>query len=110
MGQLHCWSGKLPNAGLLALRPAAQLRNDTSRSPVIIVIVVMRKKKPENRSPKGYADKVAAMPQVLMTSEPGSSLIRPTPVRNAFGGQVIGSTARLRRRTSGRWSPVKSIR
>ena len=30
------------------------------------------------------------------------------PVRNAFGGQVIGSTARLRRRTLGSGSPVKS--
>src|SRR5262245_1330525 len=110
MGQLHCWSGKLPNAGLLALRPAAQLRNATSQCPVIIVIVAKRKKSVRESVAEGYADKVAAMPQVLMTSEPGSSLIRPTPVRNAFGGQVMGSTARLRRRTSGRWSPVKSIR
>ena len=45
------------------------------------------------------------MPHVLVNEPPGSSLIRASPVRNAFGGQVIGSTARLRRRTSGSVSP-----
>jgi hypothetical protein len=51
-----------------------------------------------------------AMPHVPMNEEPGFSLIRASPVRNAFGGQVIGSTARLRRRTSGSGSPLKSIK
>src|SRR6516165_3154347 len=50
-----------------------------------------------------------AMPHVPVNDEPGFSLIRASPVRNAFGGQVIGSTARLRRRTSGSGSPLKSI-
>ena len=40
---------------------------------------------------------------------PGSSTIRSSVERKAFGGQVIGSTARLRRATSGRGSPVNSI-
>jgi hypothetical protein len=52
----------------------------------------------------------AAMPHVPVNDEPGFSLIRDSPVRNAFGGQVIGSTARLRRRTSGSGSPLKSIK
>src|SRR5262249_7707531 len=51
-----------------------------------------------------------AMPHVPVNDEPGFSLIRASPVRNAFGGQVIGSTARLRRRTSGSGSPLKSIK
>ena len=51
-----------------------------------------------------------AMPQAPLNEVPVSSLIRASPVRNAFGGQVIGSTARLRRWTSGSGSPVKSIR
>jgi len=51
-----------------------------------------------------------AMPHVPVNEEPGISLIRASPVRNAFGGQVIASTARLRRRTSGSGSPLKSIK
>ena len=51
-----------------------------------------------------------AMPHVLVNDEPGSSEIRASPVRNAFGGQVIGSTARLRRWTPGSWSPLNSMR
>jgi hypothetical protein len=51
-----------------------------------------------------------AMPHVLVNEEPGSSRIRASPVRNAFGGQVIGSTARLRRLTLGSGSPLKSIK
>src|SRR5262249_20197629 len=57
-----------------------------------------------------YVRKAAAMPQALVTLEPGSSRISPTPVRKAFGGQVMGSTARLRLWTSGSGSPVKTIR
>ena len=53
---------------------------------------------------------VGVIPQVLVNEPPGSSRISASPVRNAFGGQVIGSTARLRRLTSGSGSPVKSIR
>jgi putative ABC transport system substrate-binding protein len=33
------------------------------------------------------------MPHVPVNDEPGFSLIRASPVRNAFGRQVIGSTA-----------------
>jgi hypothetical protein len=51
-----------------------------------------------------------AMPQALVCVSPGSRRIRASPVRNAFGGHVMGSTARLRRETSGRGSPVKSWR
>ena len=51
-----------------------------------------------------------AMPHVLVNEAPGSRRIRASPVRNAFGGQVMGSTARLRRRTSGSGSPLKSIK
>lgn len=50
------------------------------------------------------------MPQVPVQEEPDSSTIKETPVRNAFGGQVIGSMARLRRLTSGKGSPLKSIK
>src|SRR5262249_7705920 len=51
-----------------------------------------------------------AMPHEPVNEEPGFSLIRASPVRNAFGGQVIGSTARLRRPMSGSGSPLKSIK
>jgi hypothetical protein len=47
------------------------------------------------------------IPHVPSNVSPGSSRIRPSPVLNAFGGQVIGSTAKPRRLTSGK-SPVKS--
>ena len=50
------------------------------------------------------------MPQALVNEVPGSRRIRWSPVRKAFGGQVIGSTARLRLATSGSGSPVKTIR
>ena len=50
------------------------------------------------------------IPQAEVVDSPGSRRINESPVRNAFGGQVIGSTARLRRFTSGRVSPVNSIR
>ena len=53
---------------------------------------------------------VGEIPQVAVADSPGSRRISESPVRKAFGGQVIGSTARLRRFTSGRVSPVKSIR
>jgi len=48
------------------------------------------------------------IPQVPANVSPGSSRITSSPVRNAFGGQVIGSTASARLATSGRGSPVKS--
>ena len=50
------------------------------------------------------------MPQALVNDWPGSRRTRSCPLRNAFGGQVMGSTARLRRSTSGSGSPVNSIR
>lgn len=65
--------------------------------------------KPHKLYFSAYA-RAGAMPHVLVNEEPGSSLIRASPVRNAFGGQVMGSTARLRRWTSGSGSPLKSIR
>ena len=52
----------------------------------------------------------ARIPHDEVVVSPGSSTSRPSPVRNAFGAQVIGSTARLRRATSGSGSPVKSCR
>ena len=51
-----------------------------------------------------------SMPHVPVQEYPDSSPIKETPVRKAFGGQVIGSTARLRRLTSGSGSPLKSIK
>jgi hypothetical protein len=51
-----------------------------------------------------------AMPHILVHERPGSNRIRAIPVRNAFGGQVIGSTARLRRLTLGNGSPLKTMR
>jgi hypothetical protein len=50
------------------------------------------------------------MPHVLVNETPGSSRTRASPVRNAFGGQVIGSTARLRRLKFGMESPLKIIK
>ena len=55
-------------------------------------------------------DSEGESPHVLVNEPPGSSRITASPVRNAFGGQVMGSTARLRRLTSGSGSPVNSIR
>ena len=57
-----------------------------------------------------YVPLPRAMPHLPVNEDPGSSLIRFSLVRNAFGGQVIGSTARLRRRTLGSGSPLKSIK
>ena len=65
-----------------------------------------------DRTTPGYhvVARPGVMPHVLVSEPPGSSLIRASPVRKAFGGQVMGSTARLRRRrASGSVSPVKSI-
>ena len=53
---------------------------------------------------------LGTMPQLLVVDSPGSSLIRPSPLRKAFGAQVMGSTARLRLATSGSGSPVNSIK
>src|SRR6185436_17643230 len=50
------------------------------------------------------------IPHTPWNEPPGSSTIRSSPDLKAFGGQVMGSTARLRRLTSGRSSPVYSIR
>jgi hypothetical protein len=54
---------------------------------------------------RSHAPGDGAMPQVLVTVRPGSRRIRASPVRNAFGGHVMGSTARLRRSTSRSGSP-----
>ena len=52
-----------------------------------------------------------AIPHLPVNEAPGSSRIKSFPVRNAFGGQVIGSTARLRRRRAlGSVSPLKIIK
>ena len=61
------------------------------------------------RDQPGHAGSVGVIPHVLVNEPPGSSRISASPLRNAFGGQVIGSTARLRRSTSGSGSPVNSI-
>ena len=63
-----------------------------------------------NRDEGDHGDSEGERPHVLVNEPPGSSRITASPVRNAFGGQVMGSTARLRRLTSGSGSPVKSIR
>ena len=49
-----------------------------------------------------------AMPHTPTWDAPGSRMISDSPLESALGGQVIGSTARLRRATSGR-SPVNTI-
>ena len=49
------------------------------------------------------------MPQALVTRSPGSRRIRSSPLRNAFGGQVIGSTARLRRADVGQRVPGEEL-
>ena len=50
------------------------------------------------------------MPQRPSNSWPGASTMRSCPLRNASGGQVIGSTATplVRRNGSGSASPVKT--
>src|SRR5262245_12570396 len=50
------------------------------------------------------------IPHVEVVEAPGSSTRTPSPVRKAFGAQVIGSTAMLRRSTLGCESPVNSWR
>ena len=54
-------------------------------------------------------DQVHSIPHSAVNAAPGSSVITDSPLRNAFGGQVIGSTAMLRRATSGSGSPLKTI-
>src|SRR6516165_2036641 len=61
-------------------------------------------------APGGPCALPRAIPHVLVNEEPGSSRIRAPPVRNAFGGHVIGSTARLRRLKFGRESPLKIMK
>ena len=51
-----------------------------------------------------------SIPHVLVINSPGWRWINDSPVRNALGGQVIGSTAMLRLATSGSGSPVKTMR
>ena len=50
------------------------------------------------------------MPQALVNDSPGAKETNASRVWNAFGGQVMGSIARLRLATSGSGSPVNSIR
>jgi hypothetical protein len=57
-----------------------------------------------------YASGPGEMPQPATWLSPGSSRTSPSPLRKAFGAHVIGSTAMLRRSTSGSPSPVKTIR
>jgi hypothetical protein len=49
-------------------------------------------------------------PHFAATDSPGSRMTTACPLGKACGGQVMGSTARLRRLTSGRSSPEYSIR
>ena len=51
----------------------------------------------------------ATRPHAPVVESPGARWISASPLRKAFGGQVIGSTARLRLSTSGSGSPVNSI-
>ena len=64
---------------------------------------------PDLASPHRAPSACGLIPQSPTHDAPGSSAISASPVRNAFGGQVIGSTARLRRPTSESASPVNSI-
>jgi hypothetical protein len=59
---------------------------------------------------RGHCGGDGAMPHAPVVESPGSRRITASPLRKAFGGHVIGSTAKLRRATSGRESPVNSIR
>jgi hypothetical protein len=64
---------------------------------------------PDGRYDVRFTDS-CVMPQVPDVDSPGASEMTAVLVRKAFGGQVIGSTARARRATSGSGSPVKSMR
>jgi CTP:molybdopterin cytidylyltransferase MocA len=56
-----------------------------------------------------YSSANAWMPHVCVTLSPGSSTSRSSPVMNAFGGHVMGSTASALRRCAGcSTSPVKT--
>ena len=70
----------------------------------------VRRRLDGERDGGGHEPVAGVRPQVPVNESPGSSRISASPVRNAFGGQVIGSTARPRRSTSGSGSPVKTIR
>src|ERR1700683_3140080 len=58
----------------------------------------------------GWSSRYEAwIPQLCVTSWPGSSTSRSSPVTKAFGGQVMGSTASaLRRRSGPSGSPVNT--
>ena len=51
----------------------------------------------------------ARSPTRSRSTRPARARSDDSPVRNAFGGQVIGSTARLRLATSGSGSPVNTM-
>lgn len=58
-------------------------------------------------APVPAAGQIGPIPQWWTARSPGASRMRSSPVRKAFGGQLIGSTASPRRRCSfGRVSPV----
>ncbi len=59
--------------------------------------------------PRRGEDQVHSSPHSAVNEAPGSSAISDSPLRKAFGGQVIGSTAMLRRATSGSASPLKTM-
>jgi hypothetical protein len=67
-----------------------------------------------SRDDAAYVDKsaafVARVPNAPVHDSPGSSRITSLAVRKSFGGHVIGSTATLRRFTTGSASPVKIIK
>ena len=64
---------------------------------------------PALRRSSSLSPQWAAMPHAPAADSPGPRRITESPVRNAFGGQVIGSTASARLFTSGSGSPVNSI-
>jgi hypothetical protein len=89
---------------------------DGSVCPLCAISGLMHRSKFTNRM--GFSERTVirtyalsrAIPHVLVNEDPGSRRITASPVRNAFGGQVMGSMARLRRLTLGSGSPLNSIK
>ena len=63
-----------------------------------------------SRGLRQVAQPSGVIPQLPVVDSPGASRSTDSPVANAFGGQVIGSTASPSRRRSGSTSPVNSCR
>jgi hypothetical protein len=72
--------------------------------------LIVERRRPRLRLGLGGSIQGGEIPHAPEWDSPGSRRTSPSPLTNAFGAQVIGSTARLRRSTSGSPSPVKIIR